>query len=139
MERFLVQYNNSGAVAYIGGVEVLQNYVNDLNRFFVEEYTSGENILGRMWNGALSSYLMDNGYGGGEHVIYATDWGDVARYKHPSKVSLFGDPSLRVFDAPDPTTPTPSLPHPVYIIIMGGGFVAAIGIVLVIRRIRFRT
>ena len=139
MERFLVQYNTSGAVAYIGGVEVLQTFVNDLNTYFVEEYTGGENILGRMWNSAINSYLSDKGYGGGEHALYASDWGEVASYHHPSKVTLFGDPSLRVFDTPEPTTPTPTIPPPVYIVIIGGGFVAAIGIVFLIRRIRLRT
>ncbi|MHA2352695.1 MAG: C25 family cysteine peptidase, partial [Candidatus Thorarchaeota archaeon] len=139
MERFLVQYNTSGAVAYIGGVEVLQTFVNDMNMYFVEEYTSGENILGRMWNSALNSYLIDKGYGGGEHALYASGWGDVASYHHPSKVSLFGDPSLRVFDTPEPTTPTPTIPPPVYIVIIGGGFVAAVGIVFLIRRIRLRS
>lgn len=139
MERFLVQFNESGAVAYIGGVEVLQTYVNDMNRYFVEEYTSGENILGQMWNTALSTYLTDRGYGGGEHALYASSWGDVASYHHPSKVTLFGDPSLRVFDTPDPTTPIPTIIPPVYIVIIGGGLVAAIGVVFLIRRIRLRT
>jgi len=139
MERFLVQYNTSGAVAYIGGVEVLQTFVNDLNTYFVEEYTSGENILGRMWNSALNSYLADKGYGGGEHALFASDWGEVASYHHPSKVSLFGDPSLRVFDTPEPTTPIPTIVPPVYIVIIGGGIIAAVGIVFLVRRIRIRS
>ncbi|MGD9396775.1 MAG: hypothetical protein PVJ05_10130 [Candidatus Thorarchaeota archaeon] len=64
---------------------------------------------------------------------------DVTSYHHPSKVSLFGNPSLRVFDTPEPTTPTPTTPPPIYIVIIGGGFVAAVGIVFLIRRIRLRT
>ena len=132
-ERFLVQYNESGAVAYIGGVETLQGYVNDLNIYFIESYTSGENILGNMWNYAIQSYLDDKGYGYGEHTISASDWGDVASYQHPSKVALFGDPSLRVFSTPEPTTPTPtpSIPPIHFVIIVGaavGGIVIAIGI-----------
>lgn len=137
-ERFLVQYNESGAVAYIGGVETLQGYVNDLNINFVEAYTSGENILGNMWNYALQKYLTDNGYGHGEHAIYASSWSDVADYQHPSKVTLFGDPSLRVFSTPEPTTPVPVIIPPIYVVIIGGSFIAAVGVVFAVRRFRLR-
>jgi len=137
-ERFLVQYNTSGAVAYIGGVEVLQNYVNDLNRYFVDAYAGGGNILGDMWNEALESFLTAKGYGRGEHSLYALDWGDVASYHHPSKVTLFGDPSLRVFDTPDPTTPVPVIIPPIYVVIIGCSFIAAVGVVFVVRRFRLR-
>ncbi|TFG28720.1 hypothetical protein EU528_10830 [Candidatus Thorarchaeota archaeon] len=137
MERFLVQSNSSGAVAYIGGVEVLQTFVNDLNRYFVEAYVSGENILGEMWNDALDSYLTAKGFGHGEHALYASDWGDVAEYHHPSKVTLFGDPSLRVFDTPEPTTPPPVIITPTIVFVIGGT-VVAIGIVFLFRRSRLR-
>ena len=137
MERFLVQSNTSGAVAYIGGVEVLQTYVNDLNRYFMESYVSGENILGEMWNDALNSYLTAKGFGHGEHALYASDWADVAEYQHPSKVTLFGDPSLRVFDTPEPTTPPPVIITPTIVFVIGGSCVA-IGIILIFRRLRLR-
>jgi hypothetical protein len=137
-ERFLVQYNDKGAVAYIGGVEVLQGDVNDLNRNFVYSYVSGENILGNMWNYALTTYIDDSSIGRGEHTRYATDWGDVVEYQHPSKVSLFGDPSLRVFETPEPTTTTVITIPPIYIIFFGGGLVAAAAIIVVARRFRLR-
>ncbi|TFG26738.1 hypothetical protein EU527_19380 [Candidatus Thorarchaeota archaeon] len=142
-ERFLVQYNESGAVVYIGGVETLQGYINDLNVYFIESYTSGENILGNMWTYAIDRYLTFNGYGRGEHSIYASGWGDVASYQHPSKVTLFGDPSLRVFETPESTVPVPSIPPIHVIIIIGagtGGVILALGILrhrnIPLRRLR---
>lgn len=135
-EQFLVRDNESGAIAYIGGVEVLQGGVNELNRLFVESYVSGENILGNMWNDALEGFLAAHGYGRGEHSITAGSWADVASYHHPSKVSLFGDPSLRVFDAPNPTLPPLETVPPIHIVIIGGGIFAGIGAIVVIRRFR---
>jgi hypothetical protein len=137
-ERFLVEYADRGAVAYIGGVEVLQGYVNDLNKYFIYDYISGENILGNMWNYALRTYINDKSIGHGEHTKYASDWGDVVEYQHPSKVSLFGDPSLRVFETPEPTTTTILTIPPIYIIFIGGGLIAATAIILVVRRFRLR-
>ncbi|NHJ14816.1 MAG: hypothetical protein EAX95_14140 [Candidatus Thorarchaeota archaeon] len=137
-ERFLVQYDEKGAVAYFGGVEVLQDYVNDFNRYFIYDYVSGENILGNMWNYALTTYITDRSIGQGEHSWYADDWGDVAEYQQPSKIALFGDPSLRVFETPEPTTtPVTTIP-PEYIIVIGGGIAAGVGIAIIIRKIRFR-
>ena len=136
-ERFLVQCEEKGAVAYIGGVEVLQGSVNELNKNFIYSYVSGENILGNMWNYALEKFITDNSIGRGEHTMYALDWGDVAMYQHPSKVSLFGDPSLRVFETPEPTTTTSTIP-PIYIVFIGGGIIAGISVIVILRKIHTR-
>jgi hypothetical protein len=135
-EQFLVHDNVSGAVAYIGGVEVLQGDCMELDRLFIESYTSGENILGNMWNEALENFLDANSYGHGEQTIYSTGWGDLASYHHPSKMMLFGDPSLRVFSAPAPTAPPIGTIPPVHIVIIGGGIAAGLGVIVYIRRIR---
>jgi len=136
-ERFLVEYGDCGGIAYFGGVEVVQGGIFALNGYFVEKYATGENILGNIWNYALERFLTTRGYGHGEQIKIAAGWGDVASYHHPSKVSMFGDPSLRVFDAPDPTTPTYTTPPPIHIVVIGGAVAAAIGIAVIVRRVRF--
>lgn len=131
-ERFLVRYPDKGGVAYIGGVEVLQTYVNDLNLYFIKAYTGGERILGDMWNNATIKYLEEHDIGHGEHTKWARDWPPdftwayVAMYQHPSKVALFGDPSLRVFGVKDlPTNPVP-------ILVASGIIISLVGIISVI-------
>jgi hypothetical protein len=135
-EQFVVGDNESGAIAYIGGVEVLQTEILEINRLFVESYVSGENILGDMWNDALEGYLTAHSYGHGEQLIYATGWSCVARYHHPSKVMLFGDPSLRVFNAPEPTGGPIGTVPPVHIVVIGGGIAAGLAIMVYVRRAR---
>jgi hypothetical protein len=135
-EKFLVEFPDKGAIAYIGGVEVLQSgYMTDLNHYFIESYCSGGQILGDMWNDALETYLNHYHIGKGEHSMMADDWGDVVMYQHPSKMALFGDPSLRVFLTPAGSATSN---HTTAIIVIGGIFVGCIVAIPIIRRIRRR-
>jgi len=128
-ERFLLEFADRGAVAYIGGVEVLQDGPSgELNSYFIDAFKHSTGTLGEMWNQAIADYLAAHGFGKGEQDKWAIDppygeefaWVNVVYYHSPCKIMLFGDPSLRVLGAPTTTAPLP----PVIIIIVGGGLLA---------------
>lgn len=109
-EDFLL-FSGKGAVAYIGGVQVLQGgpgiVANYLHRKFYEGYAlacAGElpSCLGDVWNYSIHSYLVHYGLGRYDwprRQAPSDDKGAAAAvhaYHQPLKVALFGDPSLRL-------------------------------------------
>lgn len=92
-----------GLIAFFAGVSGMQEYVGELDRYFLEAYFSydgREKILGDLQREMLDRYLSAHGFGGGEHLKTASYWGDIAAYHQPMKLHLFGDPSLRVGGLP---------------------------------------
>ncbi len=92
MESMLVK-TNQAAVGYVGFVTGSQAWGLDLDKFFYEALTYGNNTLGWMWNYMVRRYYQ-------VHPIPATfsspDWYALAGVHQPWKFHLFGDPSLRI-------------------------------------------
>lgn len=94
---------NGGFIAFIGCITGAQEPIGELDKYFLEAFftlNGPEKRIGDLWKYMIERYCDQHGYGRGEHSKTAHDWFDIAKYHQPMKVSLFGDPSLRVGGVP---------------------------------------
>ena len=84
-----------GAVGYVGCNTGSQEGAVDLSKRFFQSYTKGWRALGDMYAYAVNTYYVANPDPG---TIAGTTpiWRTTAKFHHPWKYNLFGDPSLRV-------------------------------------------
>ena len=87
---------STGAVGYLGCVTGSQ-YGSEIDKAFFESMFYYPNTLGGMWRLMVILYYQwypDPGYLGSPH------WSVPAKFHHPWKFHLFGDPSLRIDGVP---------------------------------------
>ena len=91
-EHFLVK-NTGGGIAFIGSYTGTQGGSHTLAKNFFKAYASGIDVLGDVWNQAISQFVT----GVINNLSYpGHSWRTAATYHHIQKMLLFGDPSLRI-------------------------------------------